>query len=111
MTDGADDGNRTIIVRPTPGRRQPSAAPTPSPTPQEPRREVPPAAPIAPVTDSNASPEEALTIAAAPETEQLPLKTHFKMESFATDECIVAMKLKTETNGKDDISDGFVFLA
>lgn len=27
------------------------------------------------------------------------------------DECIVAMKFKTETNGEDDISDGFVIFA
>ena len=68
MTDGADDGNRTIIIRPTPGRRQPNAGSAAGEPPQETRREAPAAPPIAPAaaTDKISSGPEALTLAAAP---------------------------------------------
>src|SRR4051812_37370401 len=84
MTDGADDGNRTIIIRPTPGRRQPNvaamaperpappsaAAPPPPPLPQSttPPRSAPREPSIAPNTTTAriSSGEDGLGVAAAP---------------------------------------------
>jgi type VI secretion system protein ImpK len=77
MTDGADDGNRTILIRPTPGRRQPNAAPAgtrtpPAARPPEPSRQAPavasPTASIPPATGTSriADSEDALATAAAP---------------------------------------------
>jgi type VI secretion system protein ImpK len=67
MTDGADDGNRTIVIRPTPGRRQPNAVPAAGEMPAA-RREVPAEPSMAPAasTAKISSGEDALTVAAAP---------------------------------------------